>query len=78
MFGDRQKLDEILSQAGLSKADVQNLTEAIKSDGEKKPGSKVGAWVKDNASKVVTGGVKIGAQIGVEILSAWLKQYYGL
>jgi AbiTii len=76
--GDKQKLDEILSKAGLSNTDVQSLTEAIKADGENRPGSKVGAWVKDNASKVVTGGVKIGAKIGAELLSAWLKQYYGL
>jgi hypothetical protein len=34
--------------------------------------------VKDNAPRVVMGGVKIGAKIGAELLSAWLKQYYGL
>ena len=76
--GDRQRLDEILGKAGLSHTDVQSLTESIKADGEKRPGSKVGAWVKDNAPKVVMGGVKIGAKIGAELLSAWLKQYYGL
>jgi hypothetical protein len=76
--GDKNKLAEILGKAGLSNTDVRSLTEAFKADGEKQPGTKVGAWVKDNASKVVMGGVKIGAKIGGELLSAWLKQYYGL
>lgn len=76
--GDKQKLDEILSKAGLSSSDLHDLDEAIKADGPKKPGGKVGVWVKEKASKVATGGVKIGAKIGAELLSAWLKQYYGL
>lgn len=76
--GDRQKLDELLNAAGLEPADVKKLTKAIEADGGKKPGSKVGNWIKENASQVITGGVKIGAKIGAEILTAWLKQYYGL
>ena len=76
--GDKQKLDEVLSAAGLESADVKRLTEAIQADGETKPGSRVGAWIKENATKVMTGGVKIGAKVGAEILTAWLKQYYGL
>jgi hypothetical protein len=77
-MGDKQKLDEILSKAGLNKSDLCDLDEAIGADGGKKPGSRVGGWVKDNASKVVTGGVKIGTKIGADLLTAWLKQYYGM
>jgi L-rhamnose isomerase len=44
----------------------------------KKPGSKVGEWVRQKASKVVAGGVSVGAKIGSEILTAWIKQHYGL
>lgn len=76
--GDRPKLDELLNAAGLKPADVKKLTKAIEADGGTKPGSKVGNWIKENASKVITGGVKIGAKVGAEILAAWLKQYYGL
>lgn len=76
--GDRRKLDELLNAAGLEPADLKKLTKAIGADGGKKPGSKVGNWIKENASKVITGGVTIGAKIGAEILTAWLKQYYGL
>ena len=75
---DRKKLDEILIAAGLDATDLKKLTEAIQMDGSKKPGSKVGNWIKENASKVVMGGVKIGAKVGTEILVAWIKQYYGL
>jgi len=77
-IGDKEKLDEILGKAGLDNADLHGLHEAIKADGAKQPGNKVGAWVNEKASKVATGGVKIGAKIGAELLSAWLKQYYGL
>ena len=76
--GDKQRLDEILVKAGLTAADVQVLTEAVKADGGKKPRNRVGAWVKENASKVMAGGVKIGAKVGAEMLTAWLKQFYGL
>jgi hypothetical protein len=77
-IGDKQKLDQVLSAAGFEQADLERLTDAIQADGGKKPGSKVGTWIKENASKVVTGGAKIGARVGAEILTAWLKQYYGL
>jgi hypothetical protein len=76
--GDRQKLDEVLTGAGLGATDLRTLTSAIEADGGKGLGGKVATWIKDNAGKVLTGGVKIGAKVGTEILTAWLKQYYGL
>jgi hypothetical protein len=76
--GDKQKLDELLTGAGLAPTDLQMLTSAIEADGGKRPGGRVASWIKDNAGKVLTGGAKIGAKVGAEILTAWLKQYYGL
>jgi len=75
--GDRKALDAILSKAGLGDADLDSLSEAIEIDG-KKPGNKVGEWVKEKASKVLSGGVKVGTDIGAQILTAWIKQHYGL
>jgi len=75
--GERQALDAVLSKAGLEKADLESLTEAMKADG-KEPGSKVGEWIKEKASKVLAGGIKVGTKIGTEILSAWIRQHYGL
>lgn len=75
--GDRKALDKALTNAGLDKQDLEALTEAMRTDGEK-PGIKVGKWIKENASKVLTGGLKVGAQIGQEILTAWIKAHYGM
>jgi hypothetical protein len=75
--GDRQALDRILSNAGLEKSDLDSLTEAIKADG-KKPGNKISEWVKEKGSKVLSGGINVGTKIGSEILTAWIKQHYGL
>jgi len=75
--GDRKALDAVLSKAGLEKVDLDSLTEAIRIDG-KKPGDKVFEWVKEKASKVLSGGIKVGTDIGAQILTAWIKQHYGL
>jgi hypothetical protein len=75
--GDRKALDEALTKAGLEKPDLDALTEAIQADGEK-PGNTVGEWIKKNGQKVLAGGVKVGTQIGQEILSAWIKAHYGI
>jgi len=75
--GDRQALDRVLSSAGLDKSDLDSLTEAIQVDG-KKPGNRVREWVKEKGSKVLSGGIKVGTKIGSEILTAWIKQHYGL
>jgi hypothetical protein len=75
--GDRKALDAALTQAGLGKAKLSTLTQAMQSDGEK-PGNKVAVWVKENASKVLAGGLRVGSQIGSEILTTWIKQHYGI
>lgn len=75
--GDRQSLDKALINAGLEKQDLKALTEAIEDDGDK-PRNKVHEWIKSNASKVLSGGVKVGAHIGQEILTAWIKAHYGI
>ena len=75
--GDREALIAVLRQAGLDNRDLDSLTKAIQIDGEK-PGNKVGEWVKDKGAKVLSGGIKVGTKIGSEILTAWIKQHYGL
>ena len=75
--GDREELNAVLRQAGLDNRDLDSLTEAIRIDGEK-PGNEVGEWVKDKGAKVLSGDIKVGTKIGSEILTAWIKQHYGL
>jgi hypothetical protein len=75
--GDRKALDELLTNAGLGRPDLDDLTEAMHVDGEK-PGTNVEGWIKAKASKVLAGAVSVGSKIGAEILTAWIKQYYGL
>jgi AbiTii-like protein len=76
--GDRAQLDEALKNAGLNDADLKELTEAEKADGEKKMGARVMEWIKKSASKAAIGGVKLGADITKEVLTAYLKQYMGM
>jgi len=76
--GDRKALDEVLTSAGLDAPALRKLTEAIQGDGGKKPGSKVGEWIKSNAGKVLSGGMKVGVSIGQQLLTEWLKQHYGI
>jgi len=75
--GDWPALDKALTGAGLEKQDLGTLSDAIKADGDK-PGSKVNEWIRKNASKVLSGGVKVGTHIGQEILTAWIKAHYGI
>jgi len=75
--GDRHALDKALTSAGLEKQDLDTLTDAIDADGDK-PGNKVNEWIRTNASKVLSGGVKVGTHIGQEILTAWIKAHCGM
>jgi len=75
--GDRKALDAVLTNAGLETQDLEALTGAIQADGGK-PGNKIGGWIKHNASKVLSGGVKVGTHIGQEILTAWIKAHCGI
>jgi hypothetical protein len=74
---DKQSLDKLLTAAGLGKADLTNLSNAMDADGDQ-PGGKVMDWVMTNTSKVLSGAVKVGTKIGSEILITWIKRYYGL
>jgi hypothetical protein len=76
--GNRQELDAVLLKSGLNAGDLQELTGALQGDGTQKMGSKVTAWIKATAPKVVSGGVKIGATVAAQLLTEWLKQYFGL
>ena len=75
--GDRHALDKALTSAGLEKQDLDTLTDAIDADGDK-PGNKVNECIRTNASKVLSGGVKVGTHIGQEILTAWIKAHCGM
>lgn len=77
-IGNTQALEKALKAAGLGAPELQQLKEALREDGDKKLGSKVGHWITENASKVVVGGVKIGKEIGQKVLTEWLMQHYGL
>jgi hypothetical protein len=76
--GDRAQLNEALKKAGLDDADLQELAEAERADGDKKMGARVMDWIKKNAPKAMVGGVKLGADITKEVLVAYLKQYTGV
>jgi hypothetical protein len=68
----------VLAKAGLEQTDLESLTEAIQADGGEKPGTSVMEWVMAKASKVVSGGMKVGVNIGQQLLTEWLKHHYGL
>jgi AbiTii-like protein len=75
---DRHALDSVLTKAGLDQSDLDSLTEAIKADGQEKPGTTVMEWVRAKSSKVVSGGMKVGVSIGQQLLTEWLLRHYGL
>lgn len=75
--GDWSALANVLSAAGLGKEDVDGLRVAIATEKDK-PGSNVNRWVKEKASKVLAGGIKVGTDIGQQILTAWIKAHYGI
>lgn len=75
--GDKQRLEQVLRNSGLSRADVDELSCVLERDG-KKMSSGVTEWIKKTAPKVVSGGVKVGAAVAQTLLTEYLKQYYGL
>jgi hypothetical protein len=75
--GDWEHLTRVLHSAGMSEADVTELSEAVDRDG-KTLGNTVTGWIKKNAPKALSGGVKIGAAVGQNLLVEYLKQYLGL
>ncbi len=78
LAGDRKVLDAALSKVGLDHTDLSELTKAIHKDGGTKPGTGVTEWIKAKASKVVTGGIKVGVSIGQKLLREFVMQHYGL
>jgi hypothetical protein len=76
--GSRQELDAVLLKSGLTPTDLQELTQAVQADGNQRLGSKVRAWIKATGPRIIAGGVKIGTTVARELLTEWLKQYFGL
>ena len=76
--GDKEQLDAALRQTGISDSSLSELSKAIAQDGSTKMGKGVQAWIKENASKALIGGVKLGAHVAGPVLTELLKQYLGL
>ncbi len=75
--GDWEHLAKVLRSAGVSGAEIDELSTAVKADGQAM-GSKVKGWIGKVAPRVLSGGVKIGAVVGQTLLVEYLKQYCGL
>jgi ABC-type proline/glycine betaine transport system substrate-binding protein len=75
--GDWEHLAKVLQSAGISEAELTELSTADRADGNT-IGSKVRGWIEKTALKVLSGGVKVGVAIGQSLLLEYLKQYYGL
>lgn len=75
--GDWDQLAKVLHNSGMSKPELEELSTAIKQDGQTM-GSRVQGWINKNAAKVLSGGVKIGATIGQSLLTEYMKQHLGL
>jgi len=78
--GDWKQLESVLKSAGITDHDLKELSAAIKSDGDRKlmESGSVMKWIKATAPKVLTGGVKMGAEVGKAVLTEMLMQYCGL
>jgi len=76
--GDRASLDQALTKVGLDKSDLNELSEAILVDGGSKAGSNVMEWIQSKAGKVVAGGVKVGTEVGKQLLTEFLIKKFGL
>jgi hypothetical protein len=75
--GDWEHLAKVLQSAGISEAELAELTTAAKADG-KTMGAKVRGWIGKTAPEVLSGGVKVGVAVGKSLLLEYLKQYYGI
>lgn len=74
--GDWGQLEQVLRNSGLSQPELNELSSAVKQDGQKM-GSTVLDWIKKTGPNVLSSGVKIGAAIGQTLLTEYLKQYCG-
>jgi len=75
--GDWEHLAKVLRSSGISEPELDELSTAVKTDGETL-GTRVKGWVHKTAPKVLSGGIKIGVSVGQSLLLEYLKQYYGL
>ncbi len=75
--GDWEHLAMVLKGAGISEPELAELSTANEADG-KTMGVKVKHWIQKTAPKVLSGGVKVGVEVGKSLLVEYLKQYYGL
>jgi hypothetical protein len=75
--GDWEHLAKVLQGAGISETELVELSAADQSDG-RTMGVKVKDWIQKTAPKVLSGGVKVGVEVGKSLLLEYLKQYYGL
>lgn len=78
--GDWKQLESVLKSAGITDHDLEELSAAVKSDGDQKlkESGSVMKWIKATAPKVLTGGVKMGAEVGKAVLTEMLMRHYGL
>lgn len=75
--GDWEHLVRVLQGAGISDPELAELSTANEADG-RTMGVKVKGWIQKTAPKVLSGGVKVGVEVGKSLLLEYLKQYYGL
>jgi hypothetical protein len=76
--GDKQQLEAVLRQSGISDSGLSDLSRAIEHDGSNKMGSGVQAWIKENASRALVGGIRLGAHVVQPVLTEFLKQFFGI
>jgi AbiTii len=78
--GDWNQLERVLENAGITEPELKELSAAVESDGSQKlkEDGLVMKWIKATAPKVLTGGVKMGAEVGKAVLTEMLMRYYGL
>jgi hypothetical protein len=75
--GDWEHLAQVLRSAGVSEAELAELPDMVKADGDA-IGAKVKGWIAKTAPKVLSGGVKVGVSVGQSLLLEYLKQYFGM
>jgi hypothetical protein len=65
---------------GIAAPELKELSPAVEAGGNQKleENGPVVKWIKATASKVLAGGVKMGAEVGEAVLTEMLMQYYGL
>lgn len=80
--GDFASLEKALKSQGVEAADVAELATALKEESQKPAGDsfgpKVAKWMGGMITKAASGTWKIGSTVAANLLSAYLKSYYGM